>query len=109
MRIGGFTENEYVEDDGFTPNSNFWNNTLLGKLIPFTPISYASFGNGLLTNIQPEYTSGTIALNLKDITYPINGTNNQPFKLVYASPSFENDNEDIVFDTYLSSKQELQT
>jgi dolichyl-diphosphooligosaccharide--protein glycosyltransferase len=97
MRIGGFTENDYVEDDGFTPNSNFWNNTLLGKLIPFTPISYASFGNGLLTNIQPEYTSGTIALNLKVIKYPINGTNDQPFKLIYASPSFENDNEDIVF------------
>ena len=97
MRIGGFTENDYVEDDGFTPNSNFWNNTLLGKLIPFTPISYASFGNGVLTNIQPEYSSGTIALNLKDIKYPINGTNDQPYKLVYASPSFENDNEDIVF------------
>ena len=97
MRIGGFNENDYVEDDGFTPNANFWNNTLLGKLIPFTPISYASFGNGLLTNIQPEYSSGTIALNLKDIKYPINGTNDQPFKLVYASPSFENDSEDIVF------------
>ena len=97
MRIGGFTENDYVEDDGFTPNSNFWNNTLLGKLIPFTPISYASFENGVLTNIQPEYSSGTIALNLKDIKYPINGTNDQPYKLVYSSPSFENDNEDIVF------------
>jgi dolichyl-diphosphooligosaccharide--protein glycosyltransferase len=97
MRIGGFTENDYVEDDGFTPNSNFWNNTLLGKLIPFTPISYASFGNGLLTNIQPEYTSGTIALNIKFIKYTINVTNDQTFKLIYASPSFENDNEDIVF------------
>ena len=101
MKIGGFKEGDYVEDDGFTPNANFWNNTLLGKLIPFTPISYASFGNGMLTNIQPEYSSGTIALNLKDIKYPINGTSDQPYKLVYSSPSFENDNEDIVFGVFV--------
>jgi dolichyl-diphosphooligosaccharide---protein glycosyltransferase len=101
MKIGGFKERDYVEDDGFTPTANFWNNTLLGKLIPFTPISYASFGNGMLTNIQPEYSSGTIALNLKDIKYPINGTSEQPYKLVYASPSFENDNEDIVFGVFV--------
>lgn len=101
MKIGGFNERDFVEDDGFTPNANFWNNTLLGKLIPFTPISYASFGNGMLTNIQPEYSSGTIALNLKDIKYPINGTSDQPYKLVYSSPSFENDNEDIVFGVFV--------
>jgi dolichyl-diphosphooligosaccharide---protein glycosyltransferase len=101
MKIGGFKERDFVEDDGFTPNANFWNNTLLGKLIPFTPISYASFGNGMLTNIQPEYSSGTIALNLKDIKYPINGTSDQPYKLVYSSPSFENDNEDIVFGVFV--------
>lgn len=101
MKIGGFKERDFVEDDGFTPNTNFWNNTLLGKLIPFTPISYASFGNGMLTNIQPEYSSGTIALNLKDIKYPINGTSDQPYKLVYSSPSFENDNEDIVFGVFV--------
>ncbi|MGZ5471084.1 MAG: peptidylprolyl isomerase, partial [Nitrososphaeraceae archaeon] len=101
MKIGGFNERDYVEDDGFTPNSNFWNNTLLGKLIPFTPISYASFGNGMLTNIQPEYSSGTIALNLKDIKYPVNATSDLPYKLVYASPSFENDNEDIVFGVFI--------
>jgi len=101
IKIGGFKEKDYVEDDGFTPNANFWNNTLLGKLIPFTPISYASFGNGMLTNIQPEYSSGTIALNLKDIKYPINGTSDQPYKLVYSSPSFENDTEDIVFGVFV--------
>jgi dolichyl-diphosphooligosaccharide---protein glycosyltransferase len=101
MKIGGFNERDYVEDDGFTPNSNFWNNTLLGKLIPFTPISYASFGNGMLTNIQPEYSSGTIALNLKDIKYPLNATTDLPFKLVYASPSFEDNNEDIVFGVFV--------
>jgi len=101
MKIGGFKERDFVEDDGFTPNANFWNNTLLGKLIPFTPISYASFGNGMLTNIQPEYSSGTIALNLKDIKYPLNGTSDQPYKLVYSSPSFQDDTQDIVFGVFV--------
>ena len=31
MRIGGFDENNYLEQDGFTPNPRFWNTTLLGQ------------------------------------------------------------------------------
>lgn len=101
MRIGEFNEKEYVQDDGFTPNSNFWNNTLLGKITPFTPVSYASVNNGMLANLQPDYSSGTIAINVKDIKYPINGTNDQPLRLVYSSPSFENNKDDIVFGVLL--------
>lgn len=101
MRIGGFNEKDYVEDDGFTPNPNFWNNTLLGKLIPYSPISYASVNNGMLANLQPEYSSGTIAINAKDIKFPNNGTKEQPLKLVYSSPSFENNQDDIVFGVLL--------
>lgn len=97
MRIGGFNEMDYVQDDGFTPNPNFWNNTLLGKLIPYTPISYASVNNGMLANLQPEYSSGTIAINVQDIKFPNNGTKEQPLKLVYSSPSFKNNQDDIVF------------
>jgi Uncharacterized membrane protein, required for N-linked glycosylation len=40
IRIGGFDENKYLEQDGFTPTPFFWNSTLLGQLIPFTPVSY---------------------------------------------------------------------
>ena len=33
---------DYLEEDGFTPTPKFWNDTLLGKMIPFTPQAYAS-------------------------------------------------------------------
>ncbi|HEU4824011.1 MAG TPA: STT3 domain-containing protein, partial [Nitrososphaeraceae archaeon] len=39
MRIGGFDERNYLEQDGVTPTPRFWNSTLLGKLIPFTPVT----------------------------------------------------------------------
>ncbi|MGD1834935.1 MAG: peptidylprolyl isomerase [Nitrososphaeraceae archaeon] len=101
MRIGGFDENLYVERDGFTPTTYFWNNTLLGKLIPFTPVSYASINNGGITGMSPEYVPGSIGFYMKDIKYPDNDSINQPLKLVYASPSFENENDDIVFGIFL--------
>ncbi|MGD1837146.1 MAG: peptidylprolyl isomerase [Nitrososphaeraceae archaeon] len=101
MRIGGFDENLYVERDGFTPTTYFWNNTLLGKLIPFTPVSYASINNGGITGMSPEYVPGSIGFYMKDIKYPNNDSINQPLKLVYASPSFENENDDIVFGIFL--------
>ena len=97
MRIGGFDENNYLEQDGFTPNPRFWNATLLGKLIPFIPQAYASFQGGRLTNIQPEYKPGTIGLYVKDIKYPANGGNNQPLSLVYSSDSFNSNSPGLVF------------
>ena len=97
MRIGGFDENNYLEQDGFTPNPRFWNATLLGKLIPFTPEAYASFQGGSLTNIQPDYKPGTIGLYLKDIKYPQTEQKNQPLRLVYSSDSFKSNAPGIVF------------
>ena len=34
---------------------------------------------------------------MKDVKYPSNGANDQPLRLVYSSPSFENNKDDIVF------------
>ena len=97
MRIGGFDENNYLEQDGFTPNPRFWNTTLLGQLIPYKPQAYASVQNGQLTGLQPEYKPGTIALYTKDIKYPQNGPSNKPFSLVYSSDSFNTEKPGIVF------------
>jgi dolichyl-diphosphooligosaccharide---protein glycosyltransferase len=97
MRIGGFDERNYVEQDGVTPTPRFWNATLLGKLMPFTPVAYASFQNGMLTNIQQNYAPGTLGLYAKDIKFPSNGTTNQPLSLVYASPSFNSNSSGLVF------------
>ena len=97
MRIGGFDERNYLEQDGVTPTPRFWNSTLLGKMIPFTPVTYASFQNGMLTNIQEDYAPGTLGLHAKDIKFPANGTVNQPLSLAYSSPSFNNNSTGLVF------------
>jgi dolichyl-diphosphooligosaccharide--protein glycosyltransferase len=94
IRIGGFDETKYLEQDGVTPTPFFWNNTLLGQLIPFTVDAYASGAN-----IQPQYSPGSIALYSKHIKYPENGGNahQQPFSLAYASPSFNSNKPGLVF------------
>jgi asparagine N-glycosylation enzyme membrane subunit Stt3 len=89
MRIGGFDESNYLQQDGFTPTSHFWNGTLFGSLIPFTPKAYGFLQNRQITNLQPTYSPGSIALYVKDIKYPV-GSNpgNQPLSLAYSSPIF---------------------
>jgi hypothetical protein len=66
-------------------------------MIPFTPVTYASFQNGMLTNIQEDYAPGTLGLHSKDIKFPANGTANQPLSLAYSSPSFNNNSTGLVF------------
>jgi len=92
MRIGGFDESRYLEQDGLTPTPSFWNTTLLGGLIPFKVDAYAS-----RANIQQQYSPGSIALYSKQVKYPVNGGIHQPFDLVYASPSFKSDNQGLIF------------
>jgi dolichyl-diphosphooligosaccharide--protein glycosyltransferase len=93
IRIGGFNENKYLEQDGVTPTPLFWNTTFLGQLMPFTVQGYAS-----RTNVQAQYSPGTIAIYSKNIKYPENsGNTNQPLNLVYASPSFNSNDPGLVF------------
>jgi dolichyl-diphosphooligosaccharide--protein glycosyltransferase len=91
IRIGGFDETKYVQPDNQgTPTPTFWNSTLLGKLIPFTPVFYSSVQNNR-EFIQPNYTQGSVAIYKKDIKYPAKETTGQPLTFVYASPSFNSD------------------
>jgi dolichyl-diphosphooligosaccharide--protein glycosyltransferase len=96
IRIGGFNESTYLEQDGVTPTSTFWNSTLLGKMIPFTPQFYASSQNGRQV-LQPTYTPGSFALYTENIKYPEKEAKDQPFTLVYASPSFRSTSPGLVF------------
>jgi dolichyl-diphosphooligosaccharide--protein glycosyltransferase len=96
MRIGGFDETQYIERDGFTPTPEFWNNTLLGKLFPFEPLYYAQFGPQGPTNIQERWQPGLQGLYAQNVKYPADGGNDQPLHLVYASPSFNNE-ENVMF------------
>ena len=92
IRIGGFNENRYLEQDGFTPTPFFWNSTLLGQLIPFTPVSYVL--NGAPSS---EYQPGAMTIYSKDIKYPENGKEGQPLKLVYSSDSFRSSRPGLFF------------
>ena len=92
IRIGGFDENRYLEQDGFTPTPFFWNSTLLGQLIPFTPVSYILNGAP-----SAEYQPGAMAIYSKDIKYPQNATAEQPLRLVYSSDSFRSNTPGLFF------------
>ena len=100
MRIGGFNEADYVESDGFTPKPEFWNNTLIGKLLPFEPLYYARFGAQGPAEVQRTWQPGLVGLYAQNVKYPTDGGNDQPLHLVYASPSFEN-KEGILFGIFI--------
>jgi len=83
MRIAGEDLSKYLHSDGLSGTDYFWNNTLLGKMFPFTPVTYFNFQ----TDEQlPFYQPGLEPVYVKDIKYPSDG--NGPLRLVYASPSF---------------------
>jgi dolichyl-diphosphooligosaccharide---protein glycosyltransferase len=100
MRIGGFDEANYIEEDGFTPKPEFWNNTLIGKLFPFDPLYYARFGAQGPAEVQETWQPGFVGLYAQNVKYPADGGNDQPLHLVYASPSFEN-KEGILFGIFI--------
>ncbi|MBM3911312.1 MAG: hypothetical protein FJ356_06655, partial [Thaumarchaeota archaeon] len=82
MRIAGEDESKYLYSDGTSGTNLFWQNTLLGKMFPFSVITYANFQN----NQQSDtYRSGFVEIHSLDIKYPSDG--NGPLQLVYASPS----------------------
>lgn len=85
MRIAGEDPSKYLYSDGISGTDYFWNNTLLGKMIPFTTLLYDDIQNNKQTK---TYQEGAIPIYVKDIKY---SSNNGPLKLVHASPGFTNE------------------
>ena len=81
-RIAGLHPSNYVATDGITPTNEFNDNTLFGKLIPF---SLATFIDIETMEYRDTYEYGLTALFMKDIKFT---DPDGPFTLVYASPSF---------------------
>ena len=87
MKIADLGVHDYYNPELSGYSSKFWNETLLGKLIPFTHILYVDPNN---PEIQSEtYKQGYTSIYVKDIKFPSDGDG--PFQLVYVSPSFEMD------------------
>ncbi|MHB8602929.1 MAG: peptidylprolyl isomerase [Nitrosotalea sp.] len=84
MKIGGLDSTKFLQDDSFTPTDYFWTNTLLGKMFPFTPLTYYDPNTH---NESPTYTTGYTAIYSKTIKYAANSTG--PLRLVYSSPSLD--------------------
>jgi dolichyl-diphosphooligosaccharide--protein glycosyltransferase len=87
MKIADLEVLDYYNRDLQSYTDKFWNETLIGHLIPFTPIAYVDPSN---TELQSKtFKKGYLALYVKDVKFPKNGDG--PFELVYVPPSFEKD------------------
>jgi len=83
MRIAGEPIGKYVHSDGLSGTDYFWNETLLGKMFPFSLVAYVNPNNN---QQSATYVPGFIAVYTDDIKFPADG--NGPLRLVYASSSF---------------------
>ncbi len=83
IRIADKPMAQYLQSDGISGTDYFWNDTLLGKMFPFTSLAYVN----LQTNQQSAtYQPGFTPIYVKDIKYP--SDSNGPLRLVHTSPSF---------------------
>ena len=74
----------YLQSDGYSGTTHFWENTFLGQMIPFSTLAYVN----LSTNQQSEtYQPGFTGIYAKNIKFPQNGDG--PFKLAYSSASLD--------------------
>ena len=87
LKIADMRVFDYYNPELSGYSGKFWDETLLGKLIPFTHIIYVDTDNPEIQSetFKPGYTS----IYVKNIKFPMNGDG--PFQLVYVPPSFEMD------------------
>ena len=86
-RIGEFQAEKYLEFDAKTPKPYFYEETMIGKLIPFSPVVYYHPPS---EQNSPVFKNGFVEISIKNIKY---NSDSDPLKLVYASPSFMNDDD----------------
>jgi dolichyl-diphosphooligosaccharide--protein glycosyltransferase len=84
MRIAGYDESKFLHSNGSDGTDYFNNETLLGKMFPFSPLGYVNPNN--FSEQSPTYVPGTVGIYGKDIKYPSDGDG--PLRLVYTSQSF---------------------
>jgi len=83
MKISNHEPSKFLEYDGITPTQYFDENSTLGKLIPFSVFKYVDPNTNRAFD---EYRDGLIPVYIKNVKYL--DSENDPFYLVYASPSF---------------------
>ncbi len=83
MKIAGVPVEKYLYSDGISGTDYFWNETLLGKMIPFSLVAYTHPPSNL---VSLTYVPGFTGIYTNDIKY--SEDSNGPLQLVYASSSF---------------------
>ena len=83
MKISNHEPSKFLEYDGITPTPYFMENSTLGKLIPFSVFKHVDPNT---SRAYDEHRDGLIPIYIKDVKYM--DSENDPFYLVYASPSF---------------------
>ena len=83
MKISNHNVSQFVESDGMVPTPYFMENSTLGKLIPFSVYKFVEVNTGRTFD---EYAYGLVPIYTKDVKFL--DSDNDPFYLVYASPSF---------------------
>ena len=96
IRIAGEDVLKYTLPDGISGTDYYWDNTMLGKMMPFTPLVYMDLQSGAQFT---GYVPGTVTIHIKDIKYPQDGDG--PLRLAYSSPSFNDETQQIVFGVFI--------
>ena len=81
--ISNHQVSKYVQDDNITPTTYYMENSTLGMLTPFSIFKYVEPNTGRTFD---QYHNGFIPVYLNDLK--LKDPENDPFYLVYASPSF---------------------
>jgi len=84
-KIAGLPTEKFFESDYATQNNYFYEQTMLGKMIPFTTAVYYNPNTG---ENSLSYKPGFVKIVTNDIKYD---SDDDPVKLVYASPSLLNE------------------
>ena len=82
-KISGHQVSNYIQSDNITPTDFFMENSTLGILTPFSLFKYVEPNTGRTFN---EYFDGLIPVYVNELK--LTDPENDPFYLVYASPSF---------------------
>ena len=90
-KISNHQVSKYIQDDNITPTDYYMKNSALGLLTPFSIIKYVEPNTGRTFN---EYQSGLIPVYVNDLK--LKDPENDPFYLVYASPSFYNQEQGVM-------------
>ena len=104
IKIADLPLSDYYNRDGKSFSDKFWNETLFGQLIPFTPLVYVNVETGEQSLTWTEYTDTPVFT--RNIKYPSMSDSaeyvkSEPFQLVYVSPSVSNPIDDMIVGIFI--------